>query len=75
MAINRETVLSEAWIGDEMLITEDSVASTNLLALSLGAAGAKNGTAVMAGAQTAGRAGKAGASGRLKAAGCISASS
>ena len=55
MAINRETVLSEAGIGDDMLITEDIVASTNLLALSLGAAGAKNGTAVMAGAQTAGR--------------------
>lgn len=55
MEFQRTIILTEAGISDEMLVTEECVDSTNLLARKLAADGAASFTAVIAGSQTAGR--------------------
>lgn len=55
MGLQRKIILTEAVISDGMLITEECVDSTNLLAAKLAADGAASYTAVIAESQTAGR--------------------
>lgn len=55
MGIDRKTVLKEAGIGEDKLLTVDVTGSTNLLARRLAEEGAATGTAVLSASQTGGR--------------------